>query len=128
MSPKEIELQPCSACGGEVRSSLHKCDPKQFARHNAAKLGEKTLRAIGKILAKHDAGVIEAALELEGVARDNGDSAAMANTRLTSIKEIIDGIENRCMAAEGPVTNTRHEMTDEELQRIYRLAGGVVRT
>lgn len=122
-----IELQPCASCGGEVRSSLHKCDPKQFARHHAAKLGEKTLRAIGKILAKHDAGVIEAALELENVARDNADSAAVANARLTSIREIIDGIENRCMAADGPVTNTRHEMTDEELRRIYRLAGGAAK-
>lgn len=121
-----IELKPCKSCGGEVRSSLHKCDPKQFARHNAAKLGEKTLRAIGKILAKHDAGVIEAALELENVARDTGDSAAIAHARLASIKEIIDGIENRCMAGDGPVTNTRHEMSDEELRRIYRLAGGVV--
>jgi hypothetical protein len=119
-----IELQPCASCGGEVRSSLHKCDPKVFARHNAKKLGEKTLRVIGKILAKHDAGIIEAALELEGVARDNGDTAAMRQARLDSIKEIIDGIENRCMAADGPVTNTRHEMSDEELRRIYRLAGG----
>lgn len=123
----EIQLQPCSSCGGEVRSSLHKCDPKQFARHNAAKLGEKTLRAIGKILAKHDAGVIEAALELEGVTRDSGDSAAMMHARLTSIKEIIEGIENRCMASDGPVTNTRHEMSDEELRRIYRLAGGTAK-
>lgn len=119
-----ITLQPCSSCGGEVRSSLHKCDPKQFARHNAAKLGEKTLRAIGKILAKHDAGIIEAALELEQVARDNGDSAEARQSRLDAIKAIIDSVENRCMAADGPVTKTRHEMTDEELRRIYRLASG----
>jgi hypothetical protein len=62
--------------------------------------------------------------KLEDIARDNGDSAAMFRARLLSIKEIIDGIENRCMAADGPVTNTRDEMTDEELRRIYRLAGG----
>jgi hypothetical protein len=32
------------------------------------------------------------------------------------------------MAADGPVTNTRDEMTDEELRRIYRLAGGTVQS
>lgn len=62
---------------------------------------------------------------LEEIARDNSDSAAMAKARLQSIKEIIDSVENRCMAADGPVTNTRREMTDDELKRIYRLAGGV---
>ncbi len=50
----------------------------------------------------------------------------MLRSRLLAIKEIIDGIENRCMAVDGPVTNTRVEMTDAELQRIYRLAGGQV--
>lgn len=57
---------------------------------------------------------------------DTSDALAMRDARLTAIKEIIEGIENRCMAADGPVTNTRDEMTDVELQRIYRLAGGTV--
>ena len=61
--PKEIELEPCQSCGGEVHSSLHKCDPKDFARHNAKKLGERTLRLIGEVLAKHDMGVIEGVIE-----------------------------------------------------------------
>ncbi len=56
------------------------------------------------------------------------DEQAMLRARLYSIKEIIDGVENRCMAVDGPVTNTRDEMSDEELRRIYRLAGGTVRT
>lgn len=65
--------------------------------------------------------------------RRRGDSllAAMrqrdaAWSKLDQIKDIIDGIENRCMAADGPVTNTRHEMTDDELRRIYMLAGGEI--
>lgn len=66
--------------------------------------------------------------KMEDIARDNGDSAAMARARLASIKEIIDIVENRAMAADGPVTNTRYEMTDEELRRIYRLAGGTIGT
>lgn len=46
--------------------------------------------------------------------------------RLANIAAVIDGIENRCMAADGPVTNTRVEMTDRELIRIYRLAKGTL--
>jgi hypothetical protein len=61
------------------------------------------------------------------IARDNYESVLMLEARMRSIRGIIDAVENRCMAADGPVTNTRHEMTDEELQRIYRLAGGTVR-
>ncbi len=64
------------------------------------------------------AGLTKAAEEL-------ADEAGMANARLASIKEIIDTIENRCMTAD-TVTNTRHEMTDKELQHIYRLAGGII--
>ncbi len=46
--------------------------------------------------------------------------------RLQSIREIIERVENRCMAADGPVTNTRQEMTDDELRAIYVLAGGKI--
>jgi hypothetical protein len=73
----------------------------------------------------YEAGEVDSLLKkLEDAALGNEESAAMGRARLSSIKEIIDGIENRCLAADGPVTNTRHEMTDEELRRIYRLAGG----
>lgn len=65
--------------------------------------------------------------KLETALIEANDELAMAKARLFSIKEIIDSIENRCMAADGPVTNTRHEMSDEELRRIYRLAGGKVK-
>ena len=47
--------------------------------------------------------------------------------KLRQIADIIDLVENRCLAADGPVTNTRHEMTDDELRRIYVLAGGEIR-
>jgi hypothetical protein len=81
------------------------------------------VRIIDAVLAE-----LSALPKFEEIARDNGDSAEMSKARLASIKEIIDTIENRCMAADGPVTNTRNEMTDEELQRIYRLAGGTVQS
>lgn len=46
--------------------------------------------------------------------------------RLNEIRSIIDSVENRCMAADGDVTNTREEMTDDELRQIYVLAGGKI--
>lgn len=47
-------------------------------------------------------------------------------SRLQEIRSIIDRVENRCLAVDGPVSNTRHEMTDIELREIYVLAGGKI--
>lgn len=44
--------------------------------------------------------------------------------RLAEIARIIEDVDHRCMAADGPVTPTRAEITDEELRRIYALAKG----
>lgn len=41
--------------------------------------------------------------------------------RLFKIRDIIEAIEQRAMAVDGPVTNTREEMTDKELIQIYKL-------
>ncbi len=49
-----------------------------------------------------------------------------ASTALAQIREIIDRVENRCMAVDGPVTPTTEEMTEDELRRIYVLAGGKI--
>ncbi len=38
-------------------------DAKQFAQEHAKQLGEKTLRIIGNVLQKHDAGIIEGVIE-----------------------------------------------------------------
>lgn len=35
---------------------------------------------------------------------------------------VIHGIEQRCMAADGPVTPTCEEITDDELRTLYKLA------
>ena len=48
----------------------------------------------------------------------------MACPYCKAIKEVIEAVDNRCIAADGPVTPTRLEITDEELQLIYRLARG----
>lgn len=45
--------------------------------------------------------------------------------RLKAIAEIIEGVDLRCMAADGPVAHhTQGEMTDAEMLRIYKLAKG----
>jgi hypothetical protein len=44
--------------------------------------------------------------------------------RLNRIAEIIEFVDHRCQAVDGPVTKTRHEITDDELREIYKLAGG----
>lgn len=47
--------------------------------------------------------------------------------RLEKIADILERVDNRCMAADGPVTKTRHEITDAEYRQIYRLAKKRVR-
>lgn len=44
--------------------------------------------------------------------------------RLVRIAEIIEAVDNRCAAADGPVTPTLQEMTPEEIMEIYKLAKG----
>lgn len=44
--------------------------------------------------------------------------------RLRRIAEIIEDVDNRCMAADGPVTPTLQEMTQKEMSEIYGLAKG----
>jgi len=43
---------------------------------------------------------------------------------LNQIAAIIESVDDRCMAADGPVSRTADEMTDTEWQTIYRLATG----
>lgn len=44
--------------------------------------------------------------------------------RLARIAQIIENVDLRCMAADGPVTPTLQEMTQDEISRIYALARG----
>lgn len=50
---------------------------------------------------------------------------AVAKTKSEALKEIANVIiycENRCMAADGPVTPTNEEITNDELIQIWKLA------
>jgi len=45
-----------------------------------------------------------------------------ARRSCTEIAQIIEDVDHRCMAADGPVTPTLEEMTQAEMSRIYKLA------
>lgn len=49
---------------------------------------------------------------------------AVTSPGLRRIAEIIEHVDHRCMATDGPVTPTLKEMTQEEISRIYALATG----
>ena len=55
-------------------------------------------------------------------APEGAETDPAAGARLAEIARIIEYVDNRCMAADGPVTKTRHEMTDDEMRAIYALA------
>ena len=42
--------------------------------------------------------------------------------RLQKIAEVIEAVDARCMAVDGPVTETKDEITSKELMQIYKLA------
>lgn len=44
--------------------------------------------------------------------------------RLVKIGAIIEAVDNRCMAADGPVSSTLKEMHQSEISEIYALATG----
>ena len=51
-------------------------------------------------------------------------TTAAAYRRLSKIKDIIESVDQRASAADGPVTDTRQEMTNAEMRQIYRAAKG----
>jgi hypothetical protein len=51
-----------------------------------------------------------------------GVENAYLEDRLRKIAIIIENVDQRCTAADGPVSNTRIEMTDDEMRQIYRLS------
>ena len=44
--------------------------------------------------------------------------------RLARIAEIVEAVDHRCQAADGPVSRTLEEMTQDEISAIYALAKG----
>ena len=50
-----------------------------------------------------------------------------ASERLAAIADVIEGVERRCLAADGPVTPTTQEITEDELRQIWTLTQGRLR-
>lgn len=67
---------------------------KQFAQDQAKVLGEKTLRVIGKVLAKHDAGIIEGAIaECEARDAQIATLSRSLDEALAKVRELSDQLE-----------------------------------
>lgn len=64
----------------------------------------------------------DAMLAARSPAPEGGETDPAAGTRLAEIARIIECVDNRCLAADGPVTKTRHEITEDEMRAIYTLA------
>lgn len=88
-------------------------------------------KAIGLIvgysrLERVNAELVEAAQPAQGeAALSTSDVSALSVCRL--FIDTIHSVENRCMAADGPVTKTCDEITDDELRAVYDAAKAVVR-
>lgn len=65
-----------------------------------------------------DAGKIIDVLQAENARlREQAEALEAAHQR---VRSIILSVENRCMAADGPVSRTLEEMTEDELRAIWQ--------
>lgn len=60
-------------------------------------------------------------------ARLREQAEALADA-LQRVRSIILSVENRCMAADGPVTPTLEEMTEDELRAIWQASDAALRS
>ena len=72
---------------------------------------------------KHATAVARTLKEAIVVARPTSQTYSAAQ-RLVAIKEAIEAVDQRAMAADGDVTPTLQEMTQAEMSKIYELARG----
>lgn len=66
--------------------------------------------------------VIEYGIEFDDNCYGTIEQVIDLQNRLNRIAQIIEDVDQRCMAADGPVTPTLEEMTQEEISEIYELA------
>lgn len=82
--------------------------------------------------AAHECGLMVVYLQGKSGARFQGGApddreiarSGMLRARLQAIAEIIENVDHRAMAADGPVTPTKDEITADELRQIYNIANG----
>lgn len=111
---------------GSKEKCKHCDSPMEFYSEDGLLVGTHTAcpKLVGDILEKNKNKDILVQAEIDGlgsmlhsVQKDCIDRTK----RLKKIKEIIEIVDNRCMAADGPVTPTKDEITDKELKEIYKL-------
>lgn len=115
---RDPEFKPCPFCGGDdIRSDRH---PRVGRGEHA---GEDVWTMCCYACGASFPGRYRKELLVEAWNRrhDPGQEAADAG-RLARIADIIDRVDARCALAEGPVTPTLLEMTQEEISTIYALA------
>lgn len=98
--------------------------------HERAAAYDKIDRFLRNSLGDTDYAEYSAALECvfsRPLATAQVTPGAISGERLAHIViDTIHGVENRCMAADGPVTPTHAEITDDELRKVYKAAVAIL--
>lgn len=113
LTPREREVLRL-ACAGKV--------DKQIA--DELRCGLPTVKAHMQSI-RQKFGVtnrVQAVLVAFGVYGVELDAVDNDPARLSRIRQIIEAVDNRCAAVDGPVTPTLKEMTQDEISAIYALA------
>lgn len=114
----------------KLQGRIAHCEYKVLGAYKTYSQKPKTAAGV-RALHRHEGWIAQANAAYDRLADairalpDDKETALVMKQR-AEIVDMILTIENRAMACDGPVTNTRIEMTDEELQRIYVLAGGKI--
>lgn len=99
------------------------CEERDATRRAFPKTTATIAKAKAELTEFPDCMMPDGAEPCEGYLRQFGENMDMRR-RLDRIVAIIEFVENRCMAVDGPVTPTLQEMTQAELSQIYMLARG----
>lgn len=108
--------------------SVQKAKRARAVKANPSELDKRIIRLEDELKASMTMSVLSMQTDLKTDVhihmRKVNDEIRSREARLLGIAAIIEGIENRCMAVDGPVLPTTREITEDEIRTIYRLAKG----
>ena len=145
--PNDSPSNGASGVAEEIRSRLtiaaELVAPVEFSRlHHeiAAAIGQPvTQGALGQVLDRGNARIsnyenpdsplnkqakLDVSMLLRYVHADVTGDVLQWSAKLDQIAAIIEDVDHRCMAVDGPVTPTDQEIRLDEIRAIYQLAGG----
>lgn len=118
-------LLPCPFCGGTARITKTRGPVPTWAVMCETSFVDSTDEEYDK-MCKISPGRYAFYSEREAIevwnTRSPQPEIVRPEKQLARIAEIIEAVDDRCMAADGPVTPTLQEMTQAEISEIYRLA------